>query len=128
MVTAERNQNIYEVRKKLGWPYSRIAETYGISRQRAAEVVQQVERRVTIEAMDATKEPLIALPMSATEAAKVSGVPRDAIIKWVERGLVKVVRRPDRAKACTNNPVLLDPVTLQARIDAYRLRKQHIRN
>lgn len=128
MTTAERNQCIYEVRTKLGWPYSRIAATYGLSRQRAAQVVRQVESCATMHSMDtatpASPTVHFSRPVSATEAARLTGISRDIIIKWADRGLVKIISRSDRTKACTGHPVLLDPASLQERIRLYRPKRR----
>jgi hypothetical protein len=61
-------------------------------------------------------------PISATQASKIADIPYYIIADWVRRGVVKVVSRPDH-KAHIGQPVLLDPVSLQERIDRYKPRK-----
>lgn len=128
MTTAERNQCIYEVRTKLRWPYSRIAATYGVSRQRVAQVVRYMEKLLASapEPIPLQFPRLNGEPISATQAAKITGVPDYAIHHWISRGQVKVVsRRPRPGPGATT---LLDPVSLQERIDRYRPRKRPARN
>ena len=124
MNNQDRNRRIYEIHKAHpAWTYQDIGELVGLSRQRVQQIVREYDKRGII---DTEMEPrndyrLNGQPISATQAARETGISYWAIMSWVKRGLVKVVQHPGHA--CTGKPVLLDPVTLQERIDRYRPRK-----
>ena len=120
----ERNRRIYDIRKaNPTWTYREIGELVGISRQRVQQIVRETEKRGII---DTEMEPrnnhrLSGEPISATQAAKETGIPYYVIADWVRRGVVRVLKHPGHA--APGKPVLLDPVTLQERIDRYQPRK-----
>lgn len=123
MNTRERNRRIYEIRKSHpNWPYRTIGELVGLSRQRVHQIVQQAEAHgiMATEMEPRNNYRLDNKPISATQAARLTGIPYGVISMWVFRGLVKVVEHPSRGGR--RNPVLLDPVSLQERIDGYQPR------
>jgi hypothetical protein len=93
---------------------------FGISSQRAHQIVQNIEKNGIIDAMEEQKSNhKFDGPVSATQAARIAKIPYYVIEKWVRRGLVKVVSRPS-GHASRGNLVLLDPETLNQRISRYR--------
>ena len=124
----DRNRRIYEIHKAFPtWPFEDIGQMFGITRQRVQQIVREAEKRGII---DTEMEPrndhrLNGKPISATQAARQTGIPYYAIEKWVRRGLVKVLNHPGHGGR--GNPVLLDPVTLQERIDCYQPRPRRNR-
>ena len=123
MNTQGRNRRIYEIRKAFPtWSYRDIGDMFGISRQRVHQLMREYEKRGIIDTeMEPRNDHRFTEPVSATQAARETGIPHRTIEKWTERGLVKVIQHPGHA--CTGKPVLLDPVTLQERIDRYRPRR-----
>jgi len=124
MSVSERNRHIFEIRKAHPtWSYQDIAELVALSRQRVQQIVRQVEECGII---DTTMENnndhprLDGQPISATQAARETGIPYGTISKWVSEGEVRVIEHPGHA--CTGKPVLLDPVSLQERIARYQPR------
>jgi len=123
-----RNRRIYEIHKAHPtWTYQDIGELVGLSRQRVQQVVREVEECGII---DNEMEPrnnyrLNGQPISASQVARETGIPYYVIADWVRRGLVKVLDHPGHGGR--GNPVLLDPVTLQERIDRYRPRPRRNR-
>ena len=126
MVLQERNQMIYQIHlDHPDWSLEKIADLVGISRQRVHRIVTHYRNSAIIPLME-DKNKVINIgdkPISATQAAEITGISYGTISKWVERNLVKIVSRPNR-RACTGQPVLLDPITLQKRIDNYRPRRK----
>jgi len=120
----DRNRRICEIRRAHpNWTYQEIGELVGLSRQRVQQIVRETEKRGII---DNKMEPknnhrLNGQPISATQAARETGIPYHAIDNWVRRGLVKVLNHPGHGGR--GNPVMLDPVTLQERIDRYQPRR-----
>lgn len=120
MITKERDIIIYESRKAHPeWSYRKIGKSFGISGQR---VYQIVSRGIIEEMEPRNNHRLNGQPISATQVARETGIPYYAIEKWVRRGLVKVLNHPGHGGR--GNPVLLDPVTLQERIDRYQPRSR----
>jgi hypothetical protein len=106
------------------WTLQMIADLVGVSRQWVYSIVKKCETYGIIATMENKALQLdLKTPISATQASKITGIPYYAFEKWVRRGLVKIVSRPDR-RACTGQSVLLDPVSLQERINRYRPRQK----
>lgn len=126
MNVQNRNRHIYEIHKSHPtWTYQDIGDLVGISRQRVQQIVREAEKRGIIDTeMEPRNDHRLTEPISATQAARQTGIPYGTISKWVSDGLVKVVEHPGHA--CTGKPVLLDPVTLQKRIDHYRPRRNRL--
>ncbi len=121
--TLERNIHIYEIRRSHpAWTYQDIGNLVGISRQRVQQIVHDVETRgiTDIDMELKNNHRLNGEPISATQAARETGIPFGTIRMWAKRGLVKVLEHPGHT--APGRPVLLDPETLQERIDRYRPR------
>ena len=122
-----RNRRIYEIRKEHPtWTYQEIGELVGISRQRVQQIVCELEK---CGIMDIEMEPrndhhLNGNPISATQAARETGIPIGTITRWISEGDVKVISHPGQTGP--GRVVLLDPVTLQERIDRYRPRRNRV--
>lgn len=122
MNSQKRNRRIYEIHQAHpNWTYQDIGELVGLSRQRVQQIVREYEKRGIIDNEMAKNNHRFNEPVSATQAAREIGIPYWVIKKWVQRGLVKVLEHPGHT--APGKPVLLDPVTLQERIDRYRPRK-----
>lgn len=126
MNMVDRNRQIYQLHEVLRWSFREIAPKFGISPQRVHQIVKNAESHGII---DNKMEPTInyrlnGQPISATQAARETGIPYYMIADWVRRGLVKVLNHPGHA--APGKPVLLDPVTLQERIDRYRPRRNRV--
>lgn len=124
----ERKTRIYEIRKAHpDWTYQDIGDLLGVSRQRVQQIVSEVEACGRMDDMDEPRNGyrLNGESVSATEAARETGIPRNTISRWVCDGEVKVLAHPGHA--CTGKPVLLDPVTLQERISRYQPRPRRNR-
>ena len=120
----QRNQLIYEVHLlHPDWTYRAIVENLGLSlsRQRVQQIVLKGSKSGIIEVMEPTNNHHFTEPVSATQAARETGIPWQTVTSWVNRGLVKVVNHPGHT--APGKPILLDPVTLNERIDRYRPRK-----
>ena len=119
-----RNRRIYEIRKDHpDWTYQAIGELVGISRQRVQQIVSEIEACGIMD--NNMSEPkngyrLNGEPVSATQVARETGIPLSTIVTWVLRGHVKGIEDPEQTGP--GKVVLLDPVTLQERIDKYRPR------
>lgn len=123
MNAQDRNRRIYEMRKAFRWPYRDIGPMFGISGQRAQQIVLEIENRGIIDnEMEPRNDHRFTEPVSATQAAREIGIPLTTIVNWVSRGHVKVLQDPGQTGP--GKVVLLDPVTLQERIDRYYARKQ----
>ena len=124
----ERKRRIYEIRKDHpDWTYQAIGELVGISRQRVQQIVTEIEAcGIMDNDMNEPNEKyrLNGEPISATQAARETGIHYYVIADWVRRGLVKVLEHPGHGGR--GNPVLLDPVTLQDRIDRHHPRRNHV--
>ena len=123
MNSNQRNGRIYEIHKAHpSWTYQDIGELVGLSRQRVQQIVRQIEDHGIIDSeMETRNDHRFTEPISATQAAKQVGIPRWTIEKWIQRGLVKVLEHPGHT--APGKPVLLDPITLQERIDRYQPRR-----
>lgn len=122
MVIKDRNQLIRTIKEKSPeLTYKELGDLVGLSRQRVHKIVTYNTENDIIRNME--RKAIFDKPISATEVSRITGIPTSSIFDWVSRGLVKIISRPDR-KACTGQPVLLDPVSLQERIDRYRPRKK----
>jgi len=125
MVVTDRDQLIKELHVKVPHlSYRQIGKMFDVSGQRIQQILKKPSECATILDMESNLKSLGRSPISATQAAKITGIPYGVISVWVSRGQVKIVKRPDRKKACAGEPVLLDPVSLQERIDKYRPRKK----
>jgi DNA-binding transcriptional regulator LsrR (DeoR family) len=119
MEVQERNRRIYNLRKALGWAYRDIGPMFGISSQRAHQIVQNIEKNGIIDAMEEQKSNQhFDGPVSATEVSRLTGIPISTIVKWVSEGSVKIISDP--GQTCPGRFVLLDHITLQERISRYR--------
>jgi len=128
MNVEDRNRRIYEIHKTHPtWTYQDIGELVGLSRQRVQQVVRETEERGIIDSeMTEPKNnyQLNGDPVSASQVARETGIPYGVVANWVCRGLVKVLEHPGHGGR--GNPVLLDPVTLQDRLDRYRPRRNRV--
>ena len=127
MNSHERNRRIFEIRKAHpAWTYQEIGELLGLSRQRVQQIVREVDSYGIIDAMEEKKNDngLCQLdpnkPISPTQAAREMGIPITTITGWIAEGQVKLVKDPGQTGPGRVN--LLDPVSLQERIDRYRPR------
>lgn len=128
MVTLERNRHIYEIHKAHPtWTYQDIGELVGISRQRVEQIVRKEEARdiIDIEMEPKNKYQINGQSISATQAARVTGIPVGTISRWVFDGEVKVIAHPGQTGP--GKVVLLDPVTLQERMNRYQPRPRRNR-
>ena len=125
----ERKRRIYEIRKDHpDWTYQAIGELVGISRQRVQQIVSDIEACGIMD--NDMNEPkngyrLNGEPVSATQVATETGIPRNTISGWVSDGDVKVIDHPGQTGP--GKFVLLDPVTLQERMNRYRPRPRRNR-
>ncbi|KKL78427.1 hypothetical protein LCGC14_2024910, partial [marine sediment metagenome] len=90
------------------------------SRQRVQQIVQEIEACDIIDndmEQPRNNHRLNGEPISATQVARETGIPYSVISSWVSRGLVKVLEHPGHA--APGKLVLLDPVSLQERLDRY---------
>ncbi len=128
MTSQERNKRIFEIHQAFPqWTYQEIGDMVGLSRQRVERILKQVAVSGKIEQMDETinNHRLNGEPISATQVARDTGIPYYVIADWVRRGIVKVLEHPGHA--CTGKPVLLDPVSLQERINRYRPHRRKVK-
>jgi len=125
----KRKRRIYEIRKDHpDWTYQAIGELIGISRQRVQQIVSEIEACGIMD--NNMNEPkngyrLNGEPVSATQVATETGIPISTISRWVSEGDVKVINHPGQTGP--GKVVLLDPVTLQERVDKYRPRPRRNR-
>jgi hypothetical protein len=87
--------------------------------QECGIIIDKMENKDVME----IKEPIFKEPVSATYVAEFLKIPYSVVSTWVSRKQVKVIKR-DKKRGCFKNPVLLDPVTLQERIDKYKKRNK----
>ncbi len=123
----DRNQIIRKLRETVPeLTLEQIGKAFdGLSRQRVYQILKQSQDCATIlDKMEniENKEPIFKEPVSATEAAKILNIPYGVVSMWVSRGFVKVVNHPGHA--APGKFVLLDPVSLQERIDRYKPRRK----
>ncbi len=134
MVIRDRNRLIKEIREKvpgvtlqqLGQMFPREDDKKPLTRQRVHQIVTHDVKSDTISNMESSVDTIkIKEPISATQVADLLKIPYSVVSTWVSRGLVK--KAPDQPDhAAPGKPVLLDPVTLQERIDRYRPRQKKI--
>lgn len=128
MNTLERNVRIYQIHKAhQAWTCQEIGELVGLTRQRVHKIITEVDKSgiISLEMNGTVKNyRLNGEPVSASQVAKETGIPQWTIEKWVQRGLVKVLSHPGHT--APGKPVLLDPVTLQARMEKYRPRRRKV--
>jgi len=131
MVIHERNRLIKEIREKvpgitleqIGQMFPREDDKKPLSRQRVHQIITQCEKYDIMSPMENINKLNIGNePISATQAARKANIPYYIIADWVRRGLVQIVYHPGHATC--GKPVLLDPVSLQERIDRYRPRSK----
>ena len=118
-----KNKMIYQIYlDHSDWTLQMIADLTGVTRQRVSQIVKRCQKSVILLSMEKanSKYPRITKPMSLSEVSILTGIPTSSIGMWVNRGQVKVHTPTDRPKACTGHPVLLDPISLQERIDRYK--------
>ncbi len=127
MVISERNRMIRQIHADHpNWSLQKIADLVGISRQRVHQVVHTA---IDYDIMQTDMKNIIRLncdPISPSQAARLTGIPKFTIISWAHRGLVTILKHP--GKTARGKTVLLDPVSLQERINRYRPRKKSITN
>lgn len=126
MVTGERNRNLYQIHlRNPELTYQDLAEMVHLSRQRVEQIIRQQEK---VEAMG----PLPAIPkfprlngdpISPAQVSRTLGLPAGLIQCWVRRKQVKVLHRP-KGHPGPGKVTLLDPVSLQERLDRYRPRRK----
>jgi len=125
-VRIDRDKMIRDIHRAFPyWSYAAIAELVGVSKQRVHQILKEVDDCDTIPIM---MNSVIREPISATQAAKITGISYGTIAMWVSRGLVDIFKRPRTKKACTNNAVLLDPVSLNKRIVKFHERVNKAKN
>ena len=119
-----RNRFIWEThRAHPELTYRELGEAYGVSPQRAWSIVHGEDRRAIMDNRMEEKRNnhrINGKPISATEVSRLTGIPLYTIASWARRGLVKIISHPGHT--ARGKVMLLDPQSLQERIDRYRPR------